>query len=110
MVHAPLRGLFALTRLGLIVAAAAAIPILLKRSKPAAGRVGDALIELGNKLKGDGASAAPATESKEPVAEAKTEPKRAASKPPSSVKQAKPKPAAARDASARRKPPKQPQA
>lgn len=103
MIHAPLRGIVALARLGIVVAAVAAIPLILKRSKPAAQKVGDALIDLGKRLKED-ASESAKKGSTTPKGE--TEKKSEAKAAPTAQRatQAKPKAAPTRKATARPKP------
>ncbi len=73
MIHAPLRGLIVLTRVGLLVAAAAAIPVLIRRCKPLAKQIGDTLIKAGEKLK-------------EEPAPPKADARRPSQKPPQSSK------------------------
>ena len=63
MVQVPLRGLFLLGRAAFVVAAAAAVPYILKKNKRLGDQLGDALIKAGENLK-DGPSpraAAPKT-------------------------------------------------
>lgn len=116
MVHAPLRGVLMLGRLAFVVAAAAAVPVLLKKGKPFFDKAGDALVELGNKLKeGDKPKA------EEPQSRAKAEPKAATKEPqatktatatapkkaPATAKQTKPKAVGVKRATAKKKPPVQ---
>lgn len=105
-----------LGRLAFIVAAAAAVPVLLKKGKPFFDKAGDALVELGNKIKeGDKpkadeaqtkATAAPKAAAKEPTS-GKAATATAPRKAPATSKQTKPKAVGVKRASARKKPPVQ---
>ncbi|MBX3120440.1 MAG: hypothetical protein KF784_15380 [Fimbriimonadaceae bacterium] len=100
MTQIPIRGLFQLTKAALVVAAAVAVPYILKKNKRVAEQLGDTLMKAGEKLKKDSPSseqsgakvkakpAAATAESKDasaPVAEAETSTKTAA-KPASAKK------------------------
>ena len=107
MVQVPLRGLFLLGRAAFIVAAAAAVPYIIKKNRRLGEQLGDALIKAGENLKKDvpspkgtapktsqtvktSAKSATATAAT-PKAKAKAAPKRKAAK----KRTAKKKPAAA---------------
>jgi outer membrane biosynthesis protein TonB len=51
MVFVPIRGIFLLGRTAFIIAAAAAVPVLLKKNRKLADQVGSTLIKAGEKLK-----------------------------------------------------------
>jgi hypothetical protein len=51
MVHVPIRGLFMLGRVAFVVAAAAAVPYLLRKNRRLGEQLGDVLIKAGENLK-----------------------------------------------------------
>ncbi len=67
MTHIPIRGLFQLTRMAVVVAGMAAVPYILKKNKKLAEQLGETLVKAGERLKSEGAVAEP------PVAETKSE-------------------------------------
>ncbi len=75
MVHIPIRGLFLLTRVAALAVAAAAIPVVVKQSKPLAKKLGEELEKFGKWLKDDEVDQGPAK------AAAKAEPAKPAAKP-----------------------------
>lgn len=86
MVQIPIRGLFLLGRTAFVIAAAAAVPYIIKKNKRLGDQIGDALIKAGENIKGDGAKPAGAPKTSQTV---KSTPKETAAKTVS--KTAKPK-------------------
>lgn len=60
MIHAPIFGIRFLARTAIIAAAVAAVPVVLKKCKPLAKQVGEALVKLGEKLQEDAVEREPA--------------------------------------------------
>lgn len=102
MVHVPIRGLFILTRAAVAVAAVAAVPVVLRKCKPLAKKLGDTLVKAGEQLRESAdreeepkaASQASETATAEREVDSAAEaPKTRAPKKPASKKAAKKKPA-----------------
>ena len=98
MVQIPIRGLFFLGRTAVIIAAAAAVPYIIKKNKRLGDQIGDALIKAGENIKGDGAKPAGSPKTTQTV---KSAPKEAAAK---TATRASSKPKAARKRTAKKKP------
>lgn len=60
MVHIPIRGLFLLTRVAALAVAAAAIPVVVKQSRPLAKKLGEEFEKFGKWLKDDETTTEPA--------------------------------------------------
>lgn len=108
MVQAPIRGMFLLGRTAFLIAAAAAVPYLLKTNRKFAQTVGDKLIQAGETLKKSGtaskedhASASASTPGPTPEPEVKTTAQ--ASQPKSKAAPKKPKTATKRSATSKPK-------
>lgn len=95
MMHVPIRGLFFLGRAAAVAVAVAAVPVIVKASKPLAKRAGEELEKLAKWLQEDSepkASAAKAAPATKNTGEAAT--KSAAKKPAPTRRTAKSKPQA----------------
>ena len=99
MVHVPIRGLLLLGRAAFVIAAAAAVPYIIKKNKRLGEQLGDALIKAGENLKKDGSSPSPSAP--KTAQTVKSSPKEATAKAASKPK-AKPK--TARKRTAKKKP------
>jgi len=89
MMFIPVRGLFSLVRAAQVIAVTAAVPFVIKKSKPLAEKVGKELVKLGEWLQ-DEPEAGPATE--------KSAPKTATEAPKADAPKAAAKPAAKKPA------------
>lgn len=78
MVQVPLRGLFFLGRAAFVIAAAAAVPYIIKKNKRLGEQLGDALIKAGENLKKD--SPSPSPSAPKTAQTVKTSPKASAAK------------------------------
>lgn len=115
MIHAPLRGIFFLGRTAFVLAAAAAVPYLLKKNRRLAEQIGDNLIRAGENLKkGDSPNQAKAGNAAKPTgaktSAGKPSPSKGApskAKPATKKRPAQSKPAT-RKPSARKKAPAKP--
>ncbi len=103
MIHAPLRGMFFLGRMAFVVAAAAAVPILLKKNRKLFDQLGDSLIRAGENLKKSEATAASAPS--EPATKVASKPSPARPKPAAAKSGAEPKPKVKTTARPANKPP-----
>lgn len=101
MVHVPLRGLFVLTRAAVAVVAVAAVPVVLRKCKPLAKKIGDTLVKAGEQLRESAENA----DSPKAAAE---QTRAATSEPPAegASKQAPKKPAAKKRTVKKKSPPK----
>ena len=101
MVQVPIRGLFFLGRAAFVIAAAAAVPYIIKKNKRLGEQLGDVLIKAGENLKKDSPSPSPAAPQTSQTV--KTSPKTSAAKAAEKPKpRAKPK--AAKKRTAKKKP------